>query len=829
MGWRACLIGLLLGLFLCACSESGGPGGDGGVPDAVDAGDGHGTGDDGGLAGDDGGVAGDDGGLDAGPDAGADAAPPPHPTYAQNAVNWAEGAPSVALAVSVDGMQVTASGSGQDPQGIAACSYNFGDDDPPVEVEADAQGTCPPVTHTYAEAGGYDVVLAVWDRRGMVAQDGQVVQAGPPVETSARSGAFIDGCLEAYWWTPAQGGPFPAMVQYTPYRVADAGPVPLFLGSGLAVVRVTNRGQGSSCGASDLFGTGAQQDLLLIAQWLASRPWATGDFCLWGHSGPGIMGTVSSTVRPDGLRCAFVGGGAARFYEGLFTKSGAWWPVASMWVLGTYAAAALEDPADRIPALVDALVIGHRNARDPAFFGARDVVDELRTLDVPILFETSWDDLAWGGGAAGGPYLDFTDELLPQTSAQIVFAGPHPSFDPSNHRPFRVQPGGGTCHLREVRSFLLHHLKGGPAPASAGFDYLYFRLRGGVQAAWMNRQDGGWQTADTWPPAGAEPVRLFPNAAPSGTVASRHDGSLFAEAQPAGGSVPFGYQAAPVWDPVYSSGGAPWRCYTFPDMRRLDQAGVSFTSPPLAADAVAEGPVVLTLRAETGLYDFDWMAMLTDVWPDGSSHRLSSGFVRASLRNDDTRFEPRPDGVQHYTIRLASIANVFQRGHRIRLTLHQVNTTDADPASKSTTLALGEGATELVLQVQGGVLPFEPYAPCTGCDPAAAAAESLDPYKKHYVSGGVRGIDPASGNPTAFAFFAARDAEGRGAGLALATLPGGSADGGNVTAMEAAATPGYHHRLELGSDITLLLRCAVEDDPAPCCCKPPMRPWARCR
>lgn len=741
---------------------------------------------------------------------------PAHPTYAANAANWTDGAPQATLEVTVDGLEVTARGSGLDPSpggSIAACSYNFGGDAAPVEVAVDAQGTCEPVVHTYDAAGGYDVVLAVWDQQGMVGQTYTMIQVGPVTSATQRAGTHIGGCLEAYWWTPDSGGPFPAMVHYTPYRIADSSPPLLFLASGLAVVLVTNRGQGSSCDPTDTFGPIARQDLTLIAQWLADEPWATGDFCLWGHSGPGIMGALSSTVKPDGLKCVFVGGGDTKFYEGLYSKSGAWWPVASLWILGTYGVAALQDPAVRIPALIHPLVSGHENARQAAFFDERDLTAALTNLDLPILFETSWDDLAWGGGPAGGPYLAMTQHLAHPGSAQIIYAGPHPSFDPSNQRPFRAEAGAGIFYLREVRRFLVHYLLGGPAPASESFNYLYYRLRGGVQAAWMNRQAGGWQTANTWPPAGASPVRLYLGPEASGTISARLDGTL-GLAAPAEQSLPaFPYQATPVWDPVYSSNASPWRFYTFPDLRPMDKAGLSFTSPPIEADAVVEGPVDLTLSAETSLYDFDWMAVLSDVWPDGSSHRLSSGFVRASLRNNLATFEPRPQGQQTYRLHLASIANEFQAGHRIRLTLHQVNTTDAAPESKDTTLWLGDGKAELVLHVQDSALQLQPQATCTDCDPHAEPQESLAAFKRRYLTGGILGTDPVSGAQVSFGFFASVDEAGQGGGMVVGTLPNGSSTGVVVEGVGPAGEAGYHHRLALPNGIAVDVRCTVEDDP----------------
>jgi len=746
--------------------------------------------------------------------------PPPvsEPTYADNALNWRQGPLTITGQAAVNGLEVTVSAKGTDPSpggGISACSYNFGDNTPPVEVTADLGGNCAPAVHTYAEAGAYGIVGAVWDKKGMVRQDGAMVQVGQLPGISARSGTHIAGCLETYWWLPDQGGPFPALVHYTPYPVDEPGPpMSNYLVSGVAVVLVTNRGQGSSCGTPDLFGEVAQQDLLLIEQWLAEQTWATGDYCLYGHSGPGIMGTLSGARGPARLRCAVLGGGDTEMWDGLVTKSGAWWPIAPLWVLGTYGEAALLDPVARIPVLVDLLTATHRHTRSADFFDARDVTVALRSLNVPVLFETSWDDLAWGGGHAGGPYLEVVQELLHPGSAMIIFAGPHHSVDPSNQIPYTSYPGSGGGYTQEMRQFILSTLKGGAPPDTTQFNYHYFQLKGGAQAAVMNRRYGGWKKADSWPPAGTQPVSLYLAPDRSGTVSARHDGSLLAAAPlPAQSLGPFPYQPAPYWDPVYSSGSTPWNFYTFPDLRRADKAALAFTSPPLAADAVVQGPATLTLTAQTELYDHDWMAVLSDVWPDGSSHRLSSGFTRVSLRNRYDTYEPAPAGDQTYTLALASVANVFQKGHRLRLTLHQMNADDSSAPARRSWLRLGAGKAALTLYADSGLLPLQAYQVCTDCDPDAEATETLAPHLDEYVTGAVKGRDPVSGREAGAAFVASTTGTGAVQGRTALFLQGEIYAGADVQGMAATSEPGYDYRLELSNGYEMLVGCGRDGGP----------------
>lgn len=739
------------------------------------------------------------------------------PSYEVNARNWEDGPPRARLELTINGMEVIAVGSGEDPSPagrISACSYSFGDGSSAVPSLVDDAGNCFPVSHTYDEAGGYNVVLAVWDDLGMIGQTIELVVVGETPSDAERIETQIAGCLQANAWVPEGSGPFPAIVHYTPYPIDDIRPNGVFLASGLATIYVTNRGQGSSCGATDLFGQNAQNDLFLIDQWLSGQPWASGEYCLQGHSGPGLLATLSSAASPPGLRCAFVGGADAKIWETIVTKSGAWWPLAPYWITKTYLQAAIKEPYTRIPPLIDYLITVHSRKREPSFADVRDHTEDLQTLNVPMLFETSWDDLAWGAGPLGGPYLDLVQKMVHPGSAVIIYPGPHPSFDPSNERPFRSAFQHGVAIPGDVREFILNYLSDGQEFATTQYNYLYFQLQGGVQAALLNHEYGGWKTSNNWPPEDTSPLTLYLHPDPSGTIASRYDG-LLSEAAPGEETLmtPFTYHAAPVWDPVYSSGGTPWKFYSFPDMRWMDLEGLTFTSSPLVRDAVIEGPLELTLTAATDLHDFDWMVILSDVWPDGSSHRVSSGFLRASLRNHFEIYEPRPRGWQTYHITLASIANVFQAGHRIRLTIHQVNSDDTDPKTRSTGLRLGPGSGELILHVEGGLLALEPYAECTACDTQALADEHLYPYFTRYVSGAVAGRDPASGEEIRLGFWASLDQEQRTKGAVLIKLSDAVISAVGIEAIFSPRASEYDYRIILPEDYEMFLRCGIDGNP----------------
>jgi putative CocE/NonD family hydrolase len=100
-----------------------------------------------------------------------------------------------------------------------------------------------------------------------------------------------------------------------------------------------------------------------------------------------------------------------------------------------------------------------------------------------------------------------------------------------------------------------------------------------------------------------------------------------------------------------------------------------YTTEPLPEDVEVTGPVTVTLFAATSAPDTDFVARLTDVYPDGRSINLTEGVIRARFRQRDwSHPQPvEPGRVLEYTIELQPTSNVFPQGHRLRLDLTSSN------------------------------------------------------------------------------------------------------------------------------------------------------------
>lgn len=108
---------------------------------------------------------------------------------------------------------------------------------------------------------------------------------------------------------------------------------------------------------------------------------------------------------------------------------------------------------------------------------------------------------------------------------------------------------------------------------------------------------------------------------------------------------------------------------------------LSYSTEALTEDLEVTGPIALYLYASISSDDADWIVKVTDVGPDGSQCVLSRGWLKASHKELDFAksktwkpYHPHtgsvpivPGEINEYAIEIKPIANLFKRGHRIKL------------------------------------------------------------------------------------------------------------------------------------------------------------------
>jgi len=232
---------------------------------------------------------------------------------------------------------------------------------------------------------------------------------------------------------------------------------------------------------------------------------------------------------------------------------------------------------------------------------------------------------------------------------------------------------------------MLGELNFGPAMAretDCSFRWLHCLLHGGTPAEFQEAPvrifvmgANVWRDEQQWPLARARPTRYYLREAGRLTTPSPGDES------------PDHYRYDPA-DPVptlggnHSVGSYNPGLYDFVKPGPYDQRPIedrpdllSYTTDPLARDTEVTGPVVVKLYAASSARDTDFVAKLTDVYPDGRSINITEGVIRARFR-EDVWGNPKliePGRVYEYTIDLQVTSNVFRGGHRIRVDLMSSN------------------------------------------------------------------------------------------------------------------------------------------------------------
>jgi hypothetical protein len=110
------------------------------------------------------------------------------------------------------------------------------------------------------------------------------------------------------------------------------------------------------------------------------------------------------------------------------------------------------------------------------------------------------------------------------------------------------------------------------------------------------------------------------------------------------------------------------------DQRVVEASCLSYTTGVLTQDVRVTGPVVLNLYISSTAEDTDFVAKLTDVWPDGRSILITDGILRTRYRSSKLNPVPLKRGeVVLLALDLWATSNVFRQGHRIRLDVSSSN------------------------------------------------------------------------------------------------------------------------------------------------------------
>jgi uncharacterized protein len=187
-----------------------------------------------------------------------------------------------------------------------------------------------------------------------------------------------------------------------------------------------------------------------------------------------------------------------------------------------------------------------------------------------------------------------------------------------------------------------------------------------------------WQSSDTWPPRGAQPLTLYLS---SNGKANTLNGDGRLTARPPAKDVPDRFTYDPM-NPVPSHGGnvcCQGNALTggARDQRKIEerQDVLVYTTEPLTEGIEVSGPIEFTVYVSSDRKDTDITVKLLDVYPDGIAYNLDETIQRLRYRNgyDQPLAWMEPGKVYKVALQPMTTSNYFAAGHRIRIEVSSSN------------------------------------------------------------------------------------------------------------------------------------------------------------
>jgi len=444
----------------------------------------------------------------------------------------------------------------------------------------------------------------------------------------------------------------PVILVITPYDKNREQPVgkwrDCFIRNGYAFAVQDMRGFYASANPDK--GPARQYDGYDTVEWLARQPWCNGKIGMLGYSHSGAVQYETAVTRPPHLACAIPAQAPGNYYtDPLY-------------------------PAAFRKADMETILRGPFTARTRQLLNRRIRSRETSRLDqfnIPMMHCAGWYDFYKEGAIEmfralrqrGGPQARQSQKLL---------IGPwgHGVLQEQDYGKPLLLPGGLAYPPnskpdweREVwLPWFDYWCKGKPTGVMERPAVRYY-LMGDVDNP--NAPGNVWVEADDFPP-------------PSTTVAyyAHADRTLRPE-KPMVENATMQFRFDPE-NPVPTVGRRHARQQVSGphDQREVEDRPdvLVFTTPPLETPLKIVGQIQVRLWGASDRTDTDFIAKLTDVYPDGRSMLFADGIVKARYRNSFLKEELlTPGEVYEFTIDLGYTAIVLAPGHRLRLALSSSN------------------------------------------------------------------------------------------------------------------------------------------------------------
>ncbi len=458
--------------------------------------------------------------------------------------------------------------------------------------------------------------------------------------------------LSVYLYFPEGEGPWPVLLEqrYANPRGAHTRKQLANLASHGYVVALQNfRGSHVSEGVwvgYRALGWGEKQDGYDTVEWLAKQPWSTGKVGTFGSSQAGYAQNFLAVAQPPHLVCQYmIDTGLSLYHEG-YRIGGATRPERFKGMDGV-----CRNPEDNRKLLRQWFA---HPAYD-AYWADEDCTRHFDKMNVPCFTVGSWFDFMCLGSIES--YIGRQHRAGPQSRGkQKLLIGPwlHGRFNKQNKVAEMTFPENASFDIvaHMVRWFD-HYLKDAPNGAERDANVRYY-VMGAVGEP--SAPGNVWREANDWPvPSTATDYYLQEQGGLSlGRPEKQFSMTEF------------------LSDPLHPA-EIPGR--GFPGARDArayeEQAEVkTFTSPVLTEPVEWTGKARVELFITSSAKDTDFIVRISDVYPDGRSILLVDYVRRARYRKGfEEEVMLTPGKVHRVNFDIGWLSQIFNRGHRIRVTV----------------------------------------------------------------------------------------------------------------------------------------------------------------
>lgn len=520
----------------------------------------------------------------------------------------------------------------------------------------------------------------------------------------------------------------PVLLQRTPYGKEGKALVERamdFARHGYVVALQDIRGRYKSEGSFGKYDDSSAADGYDTVQFLSQLPYANGQVGMWGTSYAAHTQADASKLNPPALKTMMLNfGGLSDGWKIKIRNNGAFelgqqlgWAFDEAGAGNPEVRATLDaEPVEKWFAAMPLRKGLNPLSVDPEFEGY--LLEEMThtdydeywkglgsnwaehyngTADIPMLHIGGWYD-----SYSGSTFQNFNALSKQKKSPVRLLAGPWVHGGNASSSAGDVEFGPEAAMPDFASQFHLdwfdHYLKGKSTPAANAPAIRLFVMGTGdghKDSKGKLYHGGYWRTSTEWPLPGTRYTNYYfhPN------------GDLNTNA-PIDGTAPTTFRFDPS-HPVPTIGGAfsgalkrgayDQREREFKSLRGGSENGfygsrppylplksrpdvVVFQTEPLKEDVEVIGPITITLYAASSALDTDFTAKLVDVYPPskdfptGFDMNITDGIIRARYRNSREKQElMKPGEVYKFTIEPFPTANVFKKGHRLRIDISSSN------------------------------------------------------------------------------------------------------------------------------------------------------------